>query len=59
VGEIIITLQDVAVPLGLLIDGHVVTWRDDRDLMVECERLLGKQSPQSAIRGGAVILAGL
>ena len=41
-GGVTITLQDVAVLLGLLIDDHVVTRRGDRDWMIECERLLGR-----------------
>ena len=56
VGEMTITLQDVAVLLGLHIDGPVVTRIDDRDWMFEYERLLGRLPPQSAIRGGAVKL---
>jgi len=42
--------------LGLPIDGPVVTMRDDKDRSSECERLLDRQPPQYAIRGGAVKL---
>jgi len=39
----IITLQDMVVLLGLSIDGPVS--QGDRDMMVECTRLLGRQPP--------------
>ena len=51
-----ITLQDMTVLLGLPTDGLVVTGRDNRDWSNECKRLLGRQPPQSAIRGWAVKL---
>jgi len=51
-----IALQDVAVLLYLQIDGPTITGKDDRDWAFECERLLGRVPPQTAIRGGAVKL---
>jgi len=56
VGEMTITLHDVAVLFGLYIYGPVVTRTYDRDWIFECERLLGRLPPQLAIRGGAVKL---
>ena len=55
VGEMTITVQDVAVLLEFLINGPIVTMRHDRDWMTECARLLSRQPPQT-IRGGAVKL---
>ena len=36
-----VTLQDVAVLVGLRIDGLPVTGTNDRDWAMECKRLLG------------------
>ena len=38
--EMIVTLQDMAVLLGLRVDGSPITGTNDRDWTVECERLL-------------------
>ena len=51
-----ITVQDMTVLLGLPINGPIVRGREDRDWSSECERLLGRQPSQSAIRGGSVKL---
>ena len=42
-GDMTSTLHDVAVLLGLRINNPVVTGSDDRDLVGECERLLGSR----------------
>ena len=49
-----IALQEVAVLLDLQIDGPTITGKDDRDWAFECERLLGRVPPQTAIKCGAV-----
>ncbi|XP_020247944.1 serine/threonine-protein phosphatase 7 long form homolog [Asparagus officinalis] len=56
IGECTITLQDVAVILGLRIDGPVVTGTDDHSWPEVCGRLLG-QVPD--LRSGAMKLSWL
>ncbi|XP_020253137.1 serine/threonine-protein phosphatase 7 long form homolog isoform X1 [Asparagus officinalis] len=56
IGECTITLQDVAVILGLRIDGPVVTGTDDHSWPEVCARLLG-QVPD--LRSGAMKLSWL
>lgn len=54
VGEVTITLQDVAIQFGLPVDGNAVVgvtmmnWRD------ECERLLGVRPAANDMKGGRV-----
>ena len=45
VGEMIITLQDETVLLGLCIDGPSITGTDDKDWAMECKILLGTVPP--------------
>ena len=58
-GEMTITLQDVAVLLGLHIDGPPVTETDEGICVDECERLLGMVPSPTAIQGGQVKLTWL
>lgn len=53
-GECTITLQDIAVQLGLKIDGDVVTGPTSCNWPVIVEECLGKRPPAEAIRGGAL-----
>jgi len=39
--EMIVTLQDVAMLLKLRMEGPLITGIDDKNLVMECERLLG------------------
>ena len=50
------TLQDMAVLLGLHTDGPPITGTDDRIWVDESERLLGVMPPSMAIEGGQVKL---
>ena len=56
VGEMTITLQDVAVILGLRIHGPVVTGTYVFDVVALCEELLGVIPPSDAIRGATISL---
>ena len=49
----IVSLQDVVVFLGLSIDDPPVTRTDNRDWVVESERLLGSETPSTSIKTGA------
>ena len=51
VGEMTITLQDVAIILGLRIDGPAVTGTCVFDVAKLCEELLGVTPPVDALRG--------
>ena len=55
-GEMIVTLQDVVVLLGLRIDGPPVTGTDKRDWVDECDKLLDMVPPPTAVHGGQVKL---
>ena len=54
VGEMTITLQDVAIILGLRIDGPAVTGTCVFDVAELCEELLGVTPPADALRGSAI-----
>ncbi|RVW94352.1 Serine/threonine-protein phosphatase 7 long form-like [Vitis vinifera] len=54
VGEMTITLQDVAVILGLRIHGLPITGTCDIDWSLLCYELLGVTPPTSEIRGSAI-----
>ena len=56
VGEMTITLQDVAIILGLRIHGLVVTGTCVFDVAALCEELLGVIPPADAIRGATISL---
>ena len=51
VGEMTITLHDVAIILGLRIDGPAVTWTCMLDVAELCGELLGVTPPADALRG--------
>ena len=54
VGEMTITLQDVAIILGLHIDGPVVTGTCVLDVAELFEELLGVTPPADAVRGSTI-----
>jgi len=54
-----VTLQDVIVLLGLRIDDPPITGTDERDLIEECDRLLGVVPPPTAIHTRQVKLTWL
>ena len=54
-----VTLQNVTVPLMLCINGPAITGIDDTDWIVEFERLLGRETPLTSLRGGAFKLTWL
>lgn len=59
VGESTVTLQDVAVLLGLRISGHVVTGNGDLQWDDLCEELLGVRPDRSVLHGSALKLSWL
>lgn len=59
VGESTVTLQDVAVLLGLRIHGHVVTGNADLQWDDICEELLGVRPDRSVLHGSALKLSWL
>ena len=54
VGEMTITLQDVAIILGLHIDGPAVTGTCVLDVAELCGELLGVTPPADALRGSVI-----
>ena len=54
VGEMTITLQNVAIILGLRIDGPAVTGTCVLDVAELCGELLGVTPPADALRGSAI-----
>ena len=56
IGEMTLTLQNVMVLLGLLINDPPVLGTDDKDWAEECERLLDRESLLTAMKGGALKL---
>ena len=56
VGEMTITLQDVAIILGLRIDGPAVTETCVLDVVELCGELLGVTPPADALRGSAIYI---
>ena len=54
IGEMTITLQDVAIILGLSIDGPAVTGTCVLDVAELCRELLGVTPPAHALRGSAI-----
>ena len=54
VGEMTITLQDIAIILGLRIDGPAVTGTCVLDVAELCGELLGVTPPTDALRGSAI-----
>ena len=58
VGEMTITLQDVAIILGLRIDGPAVTGTCVFDVTEICGELLGVTPPADALRGSAISSGG-
>ena len=54
VGEMMITLQDVAIILGLCIDGPAVTGTCVLDVTELCEELLGVTLPADDLRESAI-----
>ncbi|KAL0013037.1 hypothetical protein SO802_000106 [Lithocarpus litseifolius] len=59
VGESTVTLQDVALLLGLQINGHVVTGNGDLQWDDLCEELLGVRPDRSVLHGSALKLSWL
>ncbi|BAU01293.1 hypothetical protein VIGAN_11049800 [Vigna angularis var. angularis] len=58
-GESSITLEDVALQLGLPIEGHVVTGISSGPLTVFCHQLLGDVPPENNVRGNRIKLSWL
>ncbi|XP_047163765.1 protein MAIN-LIKE 1-like [Vigna umbellata] len=58
-GESTITLEDVALQLGLPIEGHVVTGISSGPLTVFCHQLLGDVPPENNVRGNRIKLSWL
>ena len=56
VGEMTITLQDVAIILGLRIDGPAITRTCVLDVAELCSELLGVTPPVDALRGSAIFI---
>ena len=54
IGEMTITLQDVAITLGLRIDGPTVTGTCVLDVAELCGELLGVTPPADALKGSAI-----
>ena len=54
VGEMTIMLQDVAIILGLCIDGLAITGTCVLDVANLCEELLGVTPPAHALKGSAI-----
>ncbi|WJZ82788.1 hypothetical protein VitviT2T_002516 [Vitis vinifera] len=54
VGEMTITLQDVAILFGLRVHGHPVTGSSDIDWHALCEELLGVRPTETDIRGASL-----
>ncbi|BAT74599.1 hypothetical protein VIGAN_01230200 [Vigna angularis var. angularis] len=58
-GESTITLEDVALQLGLPIEGHVVIGISNGPLTVFCHQLLGDVPPENCVRGNRIKLSWL
>jgi len=58
-GEATITLQDVALQLGLKIDGLPVTDFIANDVHVACQTLLGETPPDKHVKGKMIYLTWL
>ena len=53
-GEAIVTLEDVALHLGLPIDGHAVTGATQFHWPQICQELLGAVPPENCVKGQSV-----
>ena len=58
-GETTITLEDVALELGLPIGGEVVTRVTSGDLVSACQHLLGAAPPKNVVLGNTIKLSWL
>ena len=58
-GEATITLEDVAVQLGLPIDGESITGVSSSDLVTLCDYLLGSVPPKMVYKGNNIKLSWL
>jgi len=56
-GKTTVTLEDVQLVLGSLVDGEVVTRITSGDLVSLCEQLLGFIPPATMVKGNAINLS--
>jgi len=56
VREMTVTLQDMALLLGLYINDSLVAGTNDKDCAQECKKLLAREPPPTTTRGGALKL---
>ncbi|KAG5558734.1 hypothetical protein RHGRI_008632 [Rhododendron griersonianum] len=47
-----ISMEDVASLTGLCIDGDAIVWKEEKNVLALCKKVLGKEPPKAA--GGAI-----